>query len=197
MNSKLDLSFYRRKDVVKIANDLLGKLLITKINGIVTSGRIVETEAYSFIERGCHAFKGKTTRNAVMFDRGGVAYVYLCYGIHHLFNIVTNEEEKADAVLIRALQPMGGEAYMMQRMKTKSLKRITSGPGKLTKALGIDRKMNGIDLIGNQVWVEEDDFVIKRGGILKSPRIGIDYAGKDALLPWRFTMEGNEWISHV
>src|SRR5258706_3600770 len=116
MESKLDFSFYRRKDVVQIAKDLLGKVLVTYINGITTSGRIVETEAYSFVERGSHAFKGKTKRNAVMFDSGGVAYVYLCYGIHHLFNIVTNEEAKADAVLIRALEPMHGVEQMIHRM---------------------------------------------------------------------------------
>jgi DNA-3-methyladenine glycosylase len=108
---------------------------------------------------------------------------------------VTNGEGKADAVLIRALQPLEGEEHMMQRMKAKSIKRITSGPGKLTKALGIDREMNGMELTGSRVWVEADDFSIKRGGILKSQRIGIDYAGKDALLPWRFTIKENEWIS--
>lgn len=195
MGNRLDLSFYRRKDVVDIAKDLLGKVLITSLNGRTTSGRIVETEAYSFVERGSHAFKGKTKRNAVMFDKGGVAYVYLCYGVHNLFNIVTNGEEKADAVLIRALEPLHGKEYMMDRMNSKSIKRITSGPGKLAKALGIDREMNGADLMGSTVWVEEDGFETKRGGIVKSKRIGIDYAGKDALLPWRFTIKGNGWIS--
>lgn len=195
MNNKLDLSFYRRKDVVQIAKDLLGKVLVTRIDGVITSGRIVETEAYSYIERGCHAFKGKTSRNAVMFDKGGVAYVYLCYGVHHLFNVVTNEEENADAVLIRALEPIKGKEHMITRMKAKSISRITSGPGKLTKALGIERHLNGIDLTGSTVWLEDDSFEMKRGGIVKSKRIGIAYAGKDALLPWRFTLKGNSWVS--
>jgi DNA-3-methyladenine glycosylase len=195
MNNKLDLSFYRRQDVEQIANDLLGKVLVTNFDGVKTSGRIVETEAYSYIERGCHAFKGKTNRNAVMFASGGVAYVYLCYGIHHLFNIVTNEEAKADAVLIRALEPLEGIEQMIQRVNSKSDKRLTSGPGKLTKALAIDRTVNGIDLTGSQVWVERNDFEVKRGGITKSKRIGIDYAGRDALLPWRFTLKGNSWVS--
>ena len=195
MNNKLDLSFYRRKDVVQIAKELLGKVLVTRIGGVVTSGRIVETEAYSSVERGSHAFKGKTKRNAVMFDKGGVAYVYLCYGIHHLFNVVTNEDENADAVLIRALEPIKGAEHMVARMGARSVNRITSGPGKLAKALGIDREMNGIALTGSTVWLEDDDFVIERGGIVKSKRIGIDYAGKDALLPWRFSLKGNNWIS--
>lgn len=195
MGRRLDLSFYLRNDVVQIAKELLGKILVTKTEGIVTSGRIVETEAYSSIERGCHAFKGKTNRNAVMFGNGGVAYVYLCYGIHHLFNIVTNEKDKADAVLIRALEPLQGDEQMMMRMNASSMKRITAGPGKLTRALGIDMKFNGEDIRGNKVWVEEDEFQMKKGGIVKSARIGIDYAGKDALLPWRFTIKGNEWIT--
>ncbi len=195
MNQKLDLSFYRRKDVVQIAKDLLGKVLVTHIDRVATSGRIVETEAYSSVERGSHAFKGKTNRNAVMFDKGGVAYVYLCYGIHHLFNVVTNEEENADAVLIRALQPIKGQEHMMDRMSAKTINRITSGPGKLAKAMGIDRQLNGVDLTGSKVWIEEDGFEMKRGGIVKSKRIGIDYAGKDALLPWRFTLKANSWVS--
>lgn len=195
MGRKLDVSFYRRNEVVQIAKELLGKVLVTNRQGIKTAGRIVETEAYSSVERGCHAFKGKTKRNAVMFERGGVAYVYLCYGIHHLFNIVTNEKDKADAVLIRALEPLQGDEEMMLRMNTSSMKRITAGPGKLTKALGIDMKLNGEDIRGSQVWVEEDGFQLKKGGIEKSARIGIDYAGEDALLPWRFTIKENEWIT--
>ena len=195
MNNKLDLSFYTRKDVVQIAKDLLGKVLVTRLEGVITSGRIVETEAYSSVERGSHAFKGKTNRNAVMFDKGGVAYVYLCYGIHNLFNVVTNEEERADAVLIRALEPLKGKEQMISRMNAKTINRITSGPGKIAKALGIDRQVNGMDLTGSTVWIEDDNFEMSRGSVVKSKRIGIDYAGKDALLPWRFTLKGNNWVS--
>ncbi len=181
--------------MVKIAKEVLGKVLFTRIDGEVTAGMIVETEAYSDRERGCHAFNGKTQRNEIMFAHGGVAYVYLCYGIHHLFNIVTNNVGRADAVLIRALQPWKGEGLMMERMKVKSLKRITSGPGKLTKALGIDRDYNGKNLLSNEVWIEDVGEKVSPKKMLTSPRIGIDYAGKDALLPWRFSVKDNEWVS--
>jgi len=190
---KLSLDFYLRKNVVLIAKQLLGKILVTKIDGIITSGMIVETEAYSYKEKGCHAFKGMTKRNEVMFSNGGIAYVYLCYGVHQMFNVVTNEKGKAEAVLIRALQPMQGIEMMMQRMKTDFTKRITSGPGKLTKALGIDRTLNGKELSGNEIWIE--DNTVKPKEIVSSARIGIDYAGEDALLPWRFTIDENEWVS--
>ena len=190
---RLDESFYLREDVVKIAKELLGKILFTNIRGKVTSGIIVETEAYSQKERGSHAFKGKTERNKVMFDAGGSAYVYLCYGIHHLFNIVTNVNGVADAVLIRALEPVTGEEHMLRRMKTKSPRRISSGPGKLAKAMGIDRSFNGKYLGSDDVWVEDAGIVVNK--IKASKRIGVDYAGRDALLPWRFTIQGNAWVS--
>ncbi|HMI68134.1 MAG TPA: DNA-3-methyladenine glycosylase [Cyclobacteriaceae bacterium] len=189
----LDESFYLRGNVVKVAKELLGKTLFTNIRGKVTSGIIVETEAYSQIEKGSHAYKGMTERNKVMFGPGGSAYVYLCYGIHHLFNIVTNVEGVADAVLIRALEPLTGEAYMLRRMKTKALKRISSGPGKLAKAMGIDRSFNGKYLGSDDVWVEDAGRAVKK--INASKRIGVDYAGRDALLPWRFTIQGNPWVS--
>jgi len=189
----LDESFYLRGNVVKVAKELLGKTLFTNIRGKVTSGIIVETEAYSQIEKGSHAYKGMTERNKVMFGPGGSAYVYLCYGIHNLFNIVTNVEGVADAVLIRALEPLTGEAYMLRRMKTKALKRISSGPGKLAKAMGIDRSFNGKYLGSDDVWVEDAGRAVKK--INASKRIGVDYAGRDALLPWRFTIQGNPWVS--
>lgn len=178
-----------------IAKELIGKVLVTNVNEKLTSGVIVETEAYSYKERGCHAYKGMTARNQMMFEAGGVSYVYLCYGIHHLFNVVTNFKNKADAVLIRALEPLAGQAFMQERMKTKSLKKITSGPGKLTKALGIDRNQNGIYLGDDEIWIEESKIKLAKKDILASPRIGIDYAGEDALLPWRFTLKGSEWVS--
>ncbi len=188
--------FYLDKDVVKIARSLLGKILFTKIDGVVTGGRIVETEAYSWKERGSHAFKGKTARNAVMFNQGGVAYVYLCYGIHHLFNIVTNHEDVADAVLIRALEPVVGIETMKERRgKITNEFQLTSGPGKLSKALGIDRNLNGKFLFLNEVWLEDDGASLSNKKILTSKRIGIDYAGEDALLPWRFTIKDSLWIS--
>ena len=192
---KLTDSFYQRTNVVKIARELLGKVLFTNVNGIITAGMIVETEAYSWKEKGCHAYGAKkTNRNAVMFERGGHTYVYLCYGMHHLFNIVTNETNIPEAVLIRAVQPVHGiDEMMMRRGNLKNEFHLTSGPGKLTKALGIDRKLNGKFLMGNEVWVEDTGNRVSSRDIVKSPRIGIDYAGEDARLPWRFTLSGNDW----
>ena len=194
---KLTDSFYRRTSVVKIARELLGKVLFTNVNGIITAGMIVETEAYSWKEKGCHAYGAKkTNRNAVMFEKGGHTYVYLCYGMHHLFNIVTNETNIPEAVLIRAIQPVHGiEEMIMRRGNLKNEFHLTSGPGKLTKALGIDRKLNGKFLTGNEVWVEDAGNRVSSRDIVRSPRIGIDYAGDDARLPWRFTLSGNDWLS--
>jgi len=192
---KLPLSFYQRQNVVKIAQELLGKVLCTNFDGSITSGMIVETEAYSDRERGCHAFRGRTERNKVMFETGGISYVYLCYGIHHLFNVVTNEKEKADAVLIRALQPMKGEEIMMERMGVRSVKRITSGPGKLSKALAIDRSCNGKQLTSEDIWIENGNQKITKKDFIARRRIGIDYAGRDALLPWRFSIKSSDWVS--
>ncbi len=194
---KLPDSFYQRTNVVKIARELLGKVLFTNVDGIVTGGMIVETEAYSWREKGCHAYAArKTQRNAVMFEKGGHAYVYLCYGMHYLFNIVTNQSSVAEAVLIRAVEPVHGidEMYLRRGKLTNDF-HLTSGPGKLTKALGIDRKLNGKFLAGTEVWVEDPGHKISTRRIEAGPRIGIDYAGRDALLPWRFTLKGSEWLS--
>jgi DNA-3-methyladenine glycosylase len=194
---KLPDSFYQRTNVVKIARELLGKVLFTNVNGIITAGMIVETEAYSWKEKGCHAYGSrKTQRNSVMFEKGGHAYVYLCYGMHYLFNIVTNKTSVAEAVLIRAIEPMHGidEMYLRRGKLTNDF-HLTSGPGKLTKALGIDRKLNGKYLEGTEVWVEDAGHRFSSQKIEASPRVGIDYAGKDALLPWRFTLRGNDWLS--
>ena len=179
--------------MVKIAKELLGKVLVTNVRGKLTSGIIVETEAYSQKERGCHAYRGLTGRNKVMFKAGGHAYVYLCYGIHNMFNIVTNVEGVADAILIRALEPLAGEEYMLRRMKAKIPQRISSGPGKLAKAMGIDRSFNGKYLGSDELWVEDIGMAVKK--IKASKRIGLDYAGPDALLPWRFTIQDSRWVS--
>ena len=194
---KLLESFYHRSNVVKIARELIGKGLFTKINEVITGGVIVETEAYSWTERGCHAYGAKKTgRNAVMFEKGGHSYVYQCYGIHYLFNVVTNEADVADAVLVRAIEPIEGLDYMKARRgPSVSEYHLTSGPGKLTKALGIDKKWNGKLLSGNEIWLEDLGKKIKPIKIEAGPRIGIDYAGEDSLLPWRFTLKGNPWLS--
>jgi DNA-3-methyladenine glycosylase len=194
---KLPESFYERTNVVKIARDLLGKSLFTRISGVLTAGIIVETEAYSWKERGCHAYGGKLTpRNKIMFDRGGHAYVYLCYGMHNLFNVVTNRAGIADAVLIRALEPMEGIKEMQRRRgELKNPFHLTSGPGKLTRAMGIDRTFNGKFLLNRDVWIEDVGEEVKSSSIVAGSRIGIDYAGEDAKLPWRFLIKGNAWTS--
>ncbi len=193
---KLKLSFYQRKQVTRIAKELLGKGLFTSLNGKRAAGVIVETEAYSYKERGSHAFENRMTkRNEVMFGEGGHAYVYLCYGIHNMFNVVTNKEGVADAILIRALEPLEGLELMMKRMGVATPKRITAGPGKLTKAMGIDRSLNGEELDSDHLWIADLGTTILPSQIRASPRIGIDYAGKDALLPWRFTIKDNSWLS--
>jgi DNA-3-methyladenine glycosylase len=194
---KLPESFYQRTNVVRIARELLGKALFTSVDGIVTGGTIVETEAYSWKERGCHAFGARRTlRNNIMFAQGGHAYVYLCYGMHHLFNVVTNTTGRAEAVLVRALEPYAGQPYMQERRGILANEfHLTSGPGKLTKAMGIDRKWNGKSLLDNEIWIEDVGTTVSGKNIHASPRIGIDYAGEDAKLPWRFTLKGNLWIS--
>ena len=192
---KLNKSFYERPDVVLIARQLVGKQLVSKIDGVITSGLIVETEAYSWKEKGCHAFDNKrTARTEVMFAAGGVAYVYLCYGMYNLFNIVTNKRDKAEAVLIRALQPLEGIEHMRIRRGKVKDNQLSSGPGKLTQALGISRKHNGIHLHDEHIWIEEG-IKVKPTAIVASTRIGIDYAGEDANLPWRFYLRDNIWIS--
>ena len=194
---KLPEAFYQRKNVVVIAKELLGKGLFTLKDGIITGGIIVETEAYSWMERGCHAYGAKKTqRNAIMFDKGGHSYVYLCYGMHNLFNVVTNTMDTADAVLIRALEPLVGiEEMQLRRGALKNSFHLTSGPGKLTKALGIDRTLNGKFLLNTEIWIEDIDKRIAKRDIEATPRIGIDYAGEDAKLLWRFSIKGNPWVS--
>lgn len=188
--------FYEEKNVVKVAQNLLGKFLITNLGHGLTSGMIVETEAYSWRERGCHAFQGKkTNRNAAMFESGGIRYVYLCYGMYELLNVVTNKEGIGEAVLIRAVQPTDGQDIMLDRYRTNTLKRITSGPGKLTRALGISRKQNRVDLTGHEIWIEDRGVSVKPSQREASARIGLNFDGPDAILPWRFTIKGNEWVS--
>lgn len=194
---KLPESFYERTNVVKIARELIGKGLFTQKDGVITGGMIVETEAYSWKERGCHAYGGKKSqRNAIMFGNGGNAYVYLCYGMHYMFNVVTNQPDVAEAVLIRAVEPRVGVEVMQQRRGSlKNPYHLTSGPGKLAKALGIDRSLNAKSLLDNEIWLEDIGEQVNARKIQAGPRIGIDYAGVDAALPWRFFVKENLWVS--
>ncbi len=191
------MDWFRGNDVVLMARMLLGKMLCTNIGNQLTKGKIVETEAYcGDNDKACHANgQRKTPRNQVMFEAGGHAYVYLCYGIHHLFNIVTNKPGRADAVLIRAVEPMEGVEVMMQRRNLgKSDQRLTSGPGKLTRALGIEVAHNGSRLSEDLIWIENGPK-IPPVQIVATTRVGVDYAGEDALKPWRFYIKENKWVS--
>lgn len=193
---RIDQNFYCGNDVTHIAKQLLGKILCANIDGILTSAYIMETEAYSVKERGCHAYNyKKTNRTNIMFQKGGVAYVYLCYGIHNLFNVVTNIEGEPEAVLIRAVEPIKGVESMEQRRGSKG-KSLTSGPGKLTSALGINHNHNGISLLEETIWIEEG-MKFDEKEIVSTTRIGIDYAEEDALLPWRFYIRDNKYISKL
>lgn len=197
MQDKLSTSFYTNEDVVQVARDLIGCHLYTQINGVLTGGIIVETEAYNGrTDRACHAFPGKKTpRTSVMYEQGGVAYVYFVYGMHYLFNIVTHKEGFADAVLIRAVEPIEGIDEMMRRRgKNVNSKLLTGGPARLSEALGIDKAINGLTLSGNTIWLEKPtENTLFEIGV--SPRIGVDYAGEDAKLPWRFYIIGNKFVS--
>lgn len=187
MARKLARSFYRRADVIGIARELLGKVLATRIDGVVAAGIITETEAYAGIhDRASHAYGGRrTARNEMMYADGGTAYVYLCYGIHHLFNVVTNVGGVPDAVLIRAIRPLDGTDHMLRRRGTQG-RLTTGGTGTLSQALGIRTSHNGTDLLGNAIWIEDHRLAPDSGSILAGPRVGVDYAGDDALQPYRF-----------
>ncbi|SMO45025.1 DNA-3-methyladenine glycosylase [Solitalea koreensis] len=195
---KLSKDFYLREDVVQISKDLLGKFLLTNIDGVISGGMIVETEAYCAPDdRASHAFNNKKTdRTKTMFMEGGISYVYLCYGIHHLFNVVTNIEEIPHAILIRAIEPTDGiETLLRRRNMDKLEKRIAAGPGAMSKALGIGKLHNALSLESDQVWIEDRGLLINRNQIMASTRVGVDYAGEDAKLPWRFRIKNNPFVS--
>lgn len=197
---KLDQQFYEHDDVVEIGKNLLGKYLFTRIGGVLSGGMIVETEAYNGrCDKACHAFNNKRTkRTAIMYEPGGKAYVYLCYGIHYLFNVTTNRADKADAILIRAIEPTVGLEVMQQRRKMAAVApRLTAGPGVVSQALGISREQYGESLLGNVVWIEDRNVTIPETEIVSGKRIGVEYAGEDALLPWRFYIKDNEWVSNI
>ena len=194
--TKLPASFYANDDVVMLARQLLGKLLITNKDGGLSAGRIIETEAYRGpTDKASHAYGGRrTARTEIMFAKGGVAYVYLCYGIHHLFNVVTGAKDVPHAVLIRAIEPIEGKEIMMQRLGINKWNAdIGAGPGKLTRALGIRVEDSGFSLRSDQLFIAEDGFVPEE--VIATPRIGVDYAGEDALLPYRFVVSGHRGVS--
>jgi DNA-3-methyladenine glycosylase len=195
---KLPRDFYERPDVTRIARDLIGKVLVSHIGGHSTSGRIVETAAYEGVsDKASHAYGGRrTSRTEVMYGRGGTAYVYLCYGIHYLFNVVTHGKDTPHAVLIRGIEPMQGIATMLERTGKKAGdKTLGRGPGNVSKALGITIAQTGLSLLGADVYIADDGYVAS--DLEVSVRIGVDYAGEDALLPYRFSIPGHAQVSKL
>jgi DNA-3-methyladenine glycosylase len=195
---KIPASFYLRKDVVLIARELIGKIIVSQIEGIRTAGRIVETEAYVAItDKASHSYGGKrTSRNQHMYEIGGTLYVYICYGLHQMVNIVTNEKNIPDAILLRAIEPLEGITEMTRRTgKDRNDKTITRGPGNVGKALGIFKNHSGISLSGNEIFLAEDNFKIHPDRIGISSRIGVESSGSDAALPYRFFLKRNVYVS--
>ena len=195
---RLGFSYYLNQDVLFLAQDLLGKVLYTQIDGAISAGIIVETEAYFGVQdKASHAYGGRrTNRTETLYRQGGISYVYLCYGIHNLFNIVTSVEGEPHAVLIRAIEPLMGIDLIEARRNMPAAKAaISSGPGSAAKALGIDRTFNEKDLTGEEIWVEDHGIRYPDDAIAALPRVGVAYAQEDALLPWRFFVKGNKYVS--
>jgi len=189
--NKLERDFYMRDDVVEVAGDLLGKVLCSDFDNITTKVIITETEAYAGVgDRASHAYGGRRTpRTEPMFAEGGIAYVYLCYGIHHLFNVVTGRQDNPLAVLVRAGRPFAGvEEMLTRRGKDRADKKLLAGPGSLSQALGIRTELSGASLSGTSVWIEDHGIEIANTAVNVGPRIGVDYAAEDAALPYRFVV---------
>ena len=195
---KLTVEFYNRKDVLQIARNLLGKIIITKFDGVITSGKIVETEAYiGLTDKASHSYGGKrTARNEHMYAAPATAYVYICYGMHHLFNVVTNQNDIPDAVLIRAVEPLQGIDTMLKRTQKIQLDNtLTKGPGNVGKALGIAKHHSGVNLLGNIIFISDDGSSFDDKQIGVSKRIGVEGAGIAAQYPYRFFIKGNKYVS--
>lgn len=194
----LPAAFYLGADPVPIARALLGKVLCTRVDGALTSVILVETEAYAGEnDRACHAHLGRREgRVKVLYAPGGRCYVYLCYGIHHLFNVVTDVEGRADAVLARAGEPLEGVDVMLRRRgRTRVDAALTMGPGSLTRALAIEKRHDASVLEGPELWIEDRGVTLRDDEIAAGPRVGVDYAGEDAALPWRFQVIGSPYVS--
>lgn len=197
--TRFSREFFAR-DTLLVARDLPGARLVRMLNGERLSGIIVECEAYKQDDTACHAHRGKTTRNAMMFGPPGHAYVYFVYGLHHMLNIVTEPADTPAAVLLRAIEPVEGIATM-QRLRGVSSndKILTGGPARLTRALAIDRAFNGCDLVlGQELWIEPGEPAAEQADrrIAQGARIGIGYAAEhDRLAPWRFWLSGNRYVS--
>ncbi len=196
----LPASFYQHNDVVRIARELLGKHIIVHAEGYSTGAIIVETEAYKGPEdKACHAYNNKyTERTKTMFLPGGYTYVYLCYGIHRLFNVVTGDEGCPHAVLIRAVEPIKGIEIMQTRRGFSAVKpALTAGPGRWTQAMGIDLHHNSILCYehNSPITIKDAHVKINKSSILASPRVGINYAEEWIDVPWRFRLATSNWTS--
>lgn len=199
---KLDRQFYNRDSII-VAKELLGKVLVHEIGGQRISAKIVEAEAYMGLEdKAAHSYNAKRTpRVEVMYGDPGFAYVFMIYGIHYCFNIVTSEKGKPQAVLIRAAEPLEGTEWMAhrrfgrsyQQLTTSQRKGLTNGPGKLCSAFSIDRRLNGIDLCNTELYIEEGKS--ENLSIVTTKRVGIDYAMEAKDYPWRFYIKSNEFVS--
>lgn len=195
---KLNNSYYQSTDVVGLSRDLIGKYVYTNQKGVLTAGKIVETEAYAGItDKASHACGGRRTkRTEIMYHRGGTGYVYLCYGIHNMFNIITGPQGVPHAILIRAVEPVIGVEHMLTRRGQTQLKRNTAGgPGLVCQALGIRGDHNGIDLNGGTIWIEDRGENYNRGAVIAGKRVGINYAEEDVDNPWRFRLFKSEYTS--
>lgn len=200
IGKRLARSYYQSGEVTYLAKDLLGKYLTTFIDGYLCSGKIIETEAYRGPDdKACHAYNNRrTTRTEVMYEAGGVAYIYFCYGMHHMMNVVTGPKDHAHAILIRALEPGEGIQVMAERRKmaVEDL-RLTKGPGALSVALGLTKELSGVSLFSpsSPVWIEDRKVQFASDQICVGARIGIDSAGEAASWPWRFFVKGNKYVS--
>lgn len=198
LRNVLPQSFYERDDVVTITKELLGKIVVTKLDNLTTAGRIIEAEAYNGpFDKAAHSYNNRRTkRTEVMYSQGGVAYVYLCYGIHQMFNVVTNKAGIPNAILIRAIEPIAGIETMLKR-SNKNIHSfdLTRGPGNVAKALGLHTRHTGMNLQRDELFIADDGLVYKEDEIAATVRIGVAYAAEDALLPYRFIVKGNKYVS--
>ena len=197
---RLPQDFFLHTDVVQICQSLIGKVLVSTVDDLYTSGIIVEAEAYRGPDdKACHAFTHRrTNRTEVMYKDGGHAYIYICYGIHHLFNIVTAPREMAHAVLIRALEPLDGKDIMMKRRNMDTVEpKITRGPGALSVAMGFNANLSGMNMNSkdSKIYIEDRGIKYTDDQIKAGTRIGVESAGESALLPWRYWVKGNKYVS--
>lgn len=194
---KLTPQFFTRSNVVQIARELLGMVLVTETDGVRTAAKIVETEAYAAMDKASHSHSNRRTRRTEpMFGAGGTAYVYRCYGIHHLFNIATNVADVAEAVLIRGVEPLEGAEIMQTRRGLEAFTpKVSAGPGNLTVAMGISGNFTGKDVFSDALWIEDRGLQPATAEIAVGTRVGVAYAGEDAYLPYRFWIVGNAWVS--